>query len=549
MAEENKIFLNTQKEIVLKTKDKYCGEDIKITPLLQDKTVTSRGIVTPDEGYIGFGSVTVDVPDGVDPTGEIELTENKTTYNVREYAYAYVKVKPEDYLDLYNSIYINSNGTYVAEEQEGGITKAYKTAEVKLPGNNMPYLSTATIETNGEHYPDSQSAGINKARVDVHASLENITIKKNGTYLPKNSDAFDKVFVSVPEPDIGNGKYLVRCVDYDGKVLKHRYLNTGDEFVLPSIPDHGGRLNHEELPQTITVGKQDITISPVYYPTSGCSEFDISLSSGLLGVFGGTGKTVTFDDLTFTGDKYIDWGDGTTYDGSLTHTYADYGDYTIKIKNISTIGTYVFGQHLSSSSIMKTIVKRVFLDKTVKKISDYAFQYCSSIESITIPNSVTTIGFQAFYNCTSLSSIAIPGSVTDLGSAFVGCSSLFSVALSDGVTDSGSFKGCHALNSITLPDSLTTIYSSAFEKCYSLRKIRIPKGVTYLNSGIFRNAYAVQEYDFSGHIKVPTLSGTDVFEGINPLCKIIVRDTLYTKWKAAENWSTYAKYIYKASEV
>ncbi|MCD8041193.1 MAG: leucine-rich repeat protein, partial [Clostridia bacterium] len=53
---------------------------------------------------------------------------------------------------------------------------------------------------------------------------------------------------------------------------------------------------------------------------------------------------------------------------------------------------------------------------------------CTSLTSITIPESVTSIGDCAFENCTSLESIIIPDSVTSIGDcAFYGCISLKSV--------------------------------------------------------------------------------------------------------------------------
>ena len=104
-------------------------------------------------------------------------------------------------------------------------------------------------------------------------------------------------------------------------------------------------------------------------------------------------------------------------------------------------------------------------DGSVTSIGDYAFAYCTSLASVTIPDSVTSIGSYAFYNCTSLTSVTIPESVTSIGRyAFSDCSGLTSITIGNGVTSIGSnaFSGCSGLTSITIPDSVTSIGSNAF---------------------------------------------------------------------------------------
>ena len=110
----------------------------------------------------------------------------------------------------------------------------------------------------------------------------------------------------------------------------------------------------------------------------------------------------------------------------------------------------------------------------VTGIGGYAFQNCSDLTSITMPDSVTSIGEVAFYNCSSLTSITIPDSITSIGyAAFQSCTSLTSITIGNGVTSikTGTFRGCTSLTSITIPDSITSIAAFAFQSCSDLTSI------------------------------------------------------------------------------
>ena len=130
----------------------------------------------------------------------------------------------------------------------------------------------------------------------------------------------------------------------------------------------------------------------------------------------------------------------------------------------------------------------VTIPNSVTSIGRCAFSRCSSLKSVTIPNSVTSIGGGAFWGCSSLTSVTIPNSVTSIGDdAFSRCSSLKSVTIPDSVTSIGIgvFGGCSSLTSVTIPNSVTSIERSAFGGCSSLTGVTIPDGVTSIGFGAF----------------------------------------------------------------
>ena len=130
----------------------------------------------------------------------------------------------------------------------------------------------------------------------------------------------------------------------------------------------------------------------------------------------------------------------------------------------------------------------VTIPNSVTSIGAYTFYGCSGLSSVTIPNSVTSINTFAFYNCSGLSSVTIPNSVTSIGmQAFGGCSGLSSVTIPNSVTSISNFafNSCSGLTSVTIPNSVTSIGGYAFFSCSSLTSVTIPNSVTSINEGAF----------------------------------------------------------------
>ena len=106
-----------------------------------------------------------------------------------------------------------------------------------------------------------------------------------------------------------------------------------------------------------------------------------------------------------------------------------------------------------------------YIKDRTKIICDGAFNCCSALAEVVIPNSVTSIGNSAFDGCNALSNIAIPDSVTSIGNY--------------------AFSSCCSLSDIIIPDSVENVGNGAFQYCSLLECISIPKSVICLNGNPF----------------------------------------------------------------
>ena len=187
-------------------------------------------------------------------------------------------------------------------------------------------------------------------------------------------------------------------------------------------------------------------------------------------------------------------------------------------------------------------VKRIIVGDSVTTIGEYAFSYCSSLTSITIPNSVTTIKEYAFSNCSSLTSVTIPNSVTTIGGwAFSICSSLTSVTIPNSVTTIGdnAFMGCSSLTSVTIPNSVTRIGSEAFSDCTNLQKVNIGNSVKTIGEFAFNKCTNITQ--ISSEAVVPPTCESGVFTDINKSkCKLFVPKNSLDAYKQAYQWKDFS---------
>lgn len=222
---------------------------------------------------------------------------------------------------------------------------------------------------------------------------------------------------------------------------------------------------------------------------------------------------------------------------TLSNTLQTIGDrafeYCINLSRIiipdtvTTIGGYTFGgtenieitiksellTGFAPSSIDSSFRNRLFedcsnysivLSSASTTICDYTFAYCSSLKSISIPETILSIGKYAFYKCSSLEDISIPGSVATIGEyAFYGCSSAEQIVLPDTieVINRYTFYGCSSLENIQIPLDATSIGDSAFEECTALEEIEIPDEITSVGVCAFRGCSSLTDISIGGSVE------------------------------------------------
>ena len=215
---------------------------------------------------------------------------------------------------------------------------------------------------------------------------------------------------------------------------------------------------------------------------------------------------------------------------AVTVDDVDYNIYEAK-----HYATLINGKGVKGGLTIPSEVSYAGKEYPVKAIKSQAFKGCSTITSVTIPNSVTAIENEAFqnsslntiYNGTNVEMVQPnafngtpwysnqPDGIIYLGkavcackgelpegaevtikegtlsitqNAFYFCNGLTSISIPEGITniEESSFMGCSDLVSVRLPESLTTIDRDAFQYCSKLSSINIPSHVKYICGGAFR---------------------------------------------------------------
>ena len=195
---------------------------------------------------------------------------------------------------------------------------------------------------------------------------------------------------------------------------------------------------------------------------------------------------------------------------------------SVNIPNgVKTIPSYCFSNCKALTSLD--------IPESVKTIEDYAFKGCG-FALIDLPDTVKAIHNGAFADCATLSTVNLPTKGVELGGSyypgnsnsgtFAGCTALKSITLPDGITGGmlgapaltnvkfapgikkiNGLGGCTALNNVMIPDSARQICEGSFSGCISLQKIDIPEGVTSISNSAFSYCKSLQQVNLPDSLR------------------------------------------------
>lgn len=290
---------------------------------------------------------------------------------------------------------------------------------------------------------------------------------------------------------------------------------------------------------SFSVTAHDFEVDGIYYNILSSTELTVEVTSS--------------SNNIYSGDIVIP--ESVTYSGS-TYSVIKIGDSAFEFcSNLTSVSMPNSIKVIGNSAFSFSELTSITIPESVTTIGNYAFSG-SKLSSIVIPDSVTEIGYDVFDYSKNLTSVHIGSSITYLEQGlFSYCDSLSYITVSEDNQTFDSRDNCNAIiitasntlsigckNSI-IPNTITTIGSYAFGSCKNLETITIPNSVTTIKGGSFEysglksitipnSVLSVGEYTFSGCTQLTSVTigssvsyiGTTIFDSCGNLTSIVVSE-------------------------
>ena len=350
-------------------------------------------------------------------------------------------------------------------------------------------------------------------------SLTSVTFGKNSQLSSIGPGAFNYCYslesITIPESvtSIGSEAFNYCC--------GLRSVTFGENSQLTSIGDYAFlgcySLESITIPASVTsIGEWAFVECYRLVEVWNLSKLNITAGSednGYVGYYAKRVETEPSESYVYTDENgYVIYYDGKVkalinYTGNETKlTIPD--DITelncFALSDCYNITSVTFGENSQLTSIGEGAfnwcesLESITIPDSVLNIGDSAFAECTALESITIPDSVLSIGYSAFEGCTALKNITIPGSVLSIGySAFEECTALKSITIPGSVLSIGqrTFAGCSGLESAIIADGVTSIGDDTFLNCTNLVNVSLPDSLTSIGSDTFYGCTNLQYYN------------------------------------------------------
>ncbi len=247
----------------------------------------------------------------------------------------------------------------------------------------------------------------------------------------------------------------------------------------------------------------------------------------------GINKTVKIENGVLLSDKdnlSILSEDGTfTVPSSVTvigeGSFSQLGDKIKKVIIPYTVNEIAKNAFRENTSIEEVEIQTREIDNQLKglsKIGDYAFQECTALKKIILPDTIINVGNTAFGNCTNLLDLKLPNNDVSFGSStFYKCISLTSIEIPPAIKtlSYGIFTGCTNLENVTLNEGLMKMDSNAFISCTKIKNINLPSSLTSIGAGVFSTCSILERIEIGDNI---TTIPANAFYGCRSLTTVSI---------------------------